>query len=73
MQFDDDHIVSGSSDNTIKVRFLPKFIFMPYAKPVFSMQLWDIRTNNRWAVMTLTGHSATVRKFILLSLKSTGI
>ena len=25
------------------------------------MQLWNIRTNNPWAVQTLVGHSGTVR------------
>ncbi|KRX46516.1 TP53-regulating kinase [Trichinella murrelli] len=41
VQFDENRIVSGSSDKSIK--------------------LWDIRTNNPLAVMTLLGHSGTVR------------
>lgn len=41
MQFDDTRIVSGSTDNTIKV--------------------WNIRTNSPWSVLTLAGHSGTVR------------
>uniref|UniRef100_A0A5S6QYA0 F-box domain-containing protein n=1 Tax=Trichuris muris TaxID=70415 RepID=A0A5S6QYA0_TRIMR len=44
VQFDDNYIVSGSSDKMIKV--------------------WDIRTNNHLAVMTLSGHSHTVRSLL---------
>ncbi|KFD65323.1 hypothetical protein M514_22483 [Trichuris suis] len=54
VQFDDNYIVSGSSDKMIKVS---------------AILVWDIRTNNHLAVMTLSGHSHTVRCLQLSNLR----
>ncbi|UYV76441.1 hypothetical protein LAZ67_14000406 [Cordylochernes scorpioides] len=58
VQFDDTRIVSGSSDKTIKVR--RRHYAAAQVLPV-SVQVWNIRTNSPWSVMTLVGHSGTVR------------
>ncbi|CDW53019.1 WD40 and F-box-like and Pkinase domain containing protein [Trichuris trichiura] len=57
VQFDDNYIVSGSSDKMIKVFLILVIAIAPYN---CKFQVWDIRTNNHLAVMTLSGHSHTM-------------
>lgn len=41
-------------------------VFLVTKRKCFSLTVWNIRTNSPWSVMTLVGHSGTVRCLHLL-------